>query len=186
MFKYLELISRLKHLPRKGWVLNNITTPETVASHMYRMAMCILLLPPQYDSNKLIKMALVHDLAESIVGDITPADRIPALEKKTMEENAMKDIVSLIPEWNRLFVMDLWKEYEDSVTPDAIIVKDLDIFDMILQAFEYEKMYKIDLGSFFQGLYLFRTEIVQGWAEEVYLQRENYHKDALNATLIET
>ena len=30
------------------------------------------------------------------------------------------------------------QEYEEGVTPEAIVVKDLDKFDMIFQAFEYE------------------------------------------------
>ena len=34
---------------------------------------------------------------------------------------------------------DLWQEYEEAGTPEAKIVKDLDKFEMILQAFEYEK-----------------------------------------------
>ena len=62
-FKFLELVSRLKHLPRKGWVLRSIPAPETVAGHMYRMAMCVFLLPSTYNTPRLMKMALVHDLA---------------------------------------------------------------------------------------------------------------------------
>ena len=35
--------------------------------------------------NRCIKMALVHDIAESIVGDIAPADNIPKKEKQRLE-----------------------------------------------------------------------------------------------------
>lgn len=31
------------------------------------------------------------------------------------------------------------QEYEEGSTPEAVIVKDLDAFDMVFQAFEYEK-----------------------------------------------
>lgn len=37
----------------------------------------------------------------------------------------------------------LWREYEEGKTKEAIIVKHLDKFDMIAQAFEYEKKYNI-------------------------------------------
>ena len=33
----------------------------------------------------------------------------------------------------------LWEEYEAATTPEALLVKDLDKFEMIVQAFEYEK-----------------------------------------------
>ena len=36
-------------------------------------------------------------------------------------------------------IMSLWREYEDGTTPEASLVKDLDKFEMITQAVEYEK-----------------------------------------------
>jgi putative hydrolases of HD superfamily len=42
-------------------------------------------------------MALVHDLAESIVGDITPHDNVTKEEKRNMEEKAFKLIIEKLP-----------------------------------------------------------------------------------------
>jgi putative hydrolase of HD superfamily len=36
-------------------------------------------------------------------------------------------------------IVELWHEYEDAKTPEALFVKDLDKFEMIVQALEYEK-----------------------------------------------
>jgi 5'-deoxynucleotidase YfbR-like HD superfamily hydrolase len=36
-------------------------------------------------------------------------------------------------------IAQLWQEYEDATTPEALLVKDLDKFEMIVQAMEYEK-----------------------------------------------
>lgn len=36
-------------------------------------------------------------------------------------------------------IAELWHEYEDAKTPEALFVKDLDKFEMIVQALEYEK-----------------------------------------------
>ena len=33
----------------------------------------------------------------------------------------------------------LWAEYEEATSPEALFVKDLDKYEMIVQAFEYEK-----------------------------------------------
>ena len=44
-----------------------------------------------------MELALIHDLAESIVGDITPRCGISAEEKREKEQAAMKQITQLIP-----------------------------------------------------------------------------------------
>lgn len=36
-------------------------------------------------------------------------------------------------------ISGLWEEYEDASTPEALLVKDFDKFEMIMQALEYEK-----------------------------------------------
>ena len=60
---------------------------------MYRMSLMAMMYVPDegqaVDSNKLVRMALIHDMAECIVGDITPLDGIPLEEKHEMEVNAM-------------------------------------------------------------------------------------------------
>ncbi|CAG9328003.1 unnamed protein product [Blepharisma stoltei] len=178
--QYLQLISKLKHLPRRGWVLSEIQSPETVAGHMYRMAMCAFLLPSTYNTSKIIKMSLVHDVCESIVGDITPHDNVPQQEKFQLEYNAMIRISALLPHsWSKEEMLSLWLEYEEGSTEEARIVKDLDKYDMIVQGFEYEKDHSKNLQSFFQGLGIFQTEIVRGWAEELYRERQAYHNNTL-------
>lgn len=172
--KFLELVAKLKHLPRTGWVNNNIPVPETVSGHMYRMAMCSFLLPNTFNIEKIMKMCLVHDLAESIVGDITPYDGVSSEDKYNQELSAITSISSLLPEWSQAEIMQLWTEYENISSPEAVIVKDLDKFDMILQAFEYEKAHKVDLSSFYEGTHKFRTDLIRSWAEEVYNKRKIY------------
>lgn len=46
---------------------------------MYRMGVIAMLCPPEenIDKDKAVKIALVHDMAEALVGDITPVDNIP-------------------------------------------------------------------------------------------------------------
>ena len=62
---------------------------------MYRMAMMAFVARrPDLDTDKCIKMALVHDIAESIVGDITPHCGISKDEKHRLESEAMEQIRS--------------------------------------------------------------------------------------------
>jgi putative hydrolase of HD superfamily len=45
---------------------------------MYRMGIITMLCPPELDINRdrCVKMALIHDMAEALVGDITPPDNV--------------------------------------------------------------------------------------------------------------
>jgi putative hydrolase of HD superfamily len=84
-------------------------------------------------------MAIVHDLAEAIVGDIIPG-QMPKEEKSKLEANAMIKIKETLGNTAEAqFIHELWLEYELAETPEALFCKDLDKFEMIVQAFEYEK-----------------------------------------------
>lgn len=59
---------------------------ESIADHMYRMSLMVqLIADPRINKPKCIKMALVHDMAESITTDIIPDDNIPSEEKNRLE-----------------------------------------------------------------------------------------------------
>lgn len=158
---YLELyrlIHKLKHLPRQGWVNNHVPKVEMVASHMYRMTLMAMTAPISMigdgiDVMHCMKMCLVHDLGESIVGDITPDCKITPEEKFNREYEAMKYICSLIHDQiTAESIMSLWMEYEEQKTSNSKFVKDLDRLDMLVQANEYETDYpEIQLDPFWKS-----------------------------------
>ncbi|CAH2005882.1 unnamed protein product [Acanthoscelides obtectus] len=90
------------------------------------------------DRLKCLQLAVVHDLAESIVGDITPHDNIPVEKKHQMEDEAMKGISKLVGDEVGSLIYTLYKEYEAKETPEAKFVKDLDQFDLLCTASYYE------------------------------------------------
>lgn len=68
-------------------VNNNVNLPESVADHMYRMSMMSFMIADKsINKDKLMKICLVHDLAEAIVGDITPHQNVSKEEKRKLEE----------------------------------------------------------------------------------------------------
>merc|ERR1719376_1500964 len=90
--------------------------------------------PKDLDREKCIKMALVHDVAEAVIGDITPVDeRYTKAQKYQMEEDAFKDITKNIGAVGEEMVA-LWKELELRETAEAKFVKDLDRLDWIYTA----------------------------------------------------
>ncbi|XP_075213570.1 5'-deoxynucleotidase HDDC2 [Lycorma delicatula] len=141
ILKFLEFAGRLKHIPRTGWVLENVKKPESIAGHMYRMAVMSFLLDGndnKLDRAKCMELAVIHDLAECIVGDLTPYCGVTPEEKHKREVKAMEELASLVGSCGGNMI-GLFKEYEEQRTPEAQFVKELDRFDLILQAFEYEK-----------------------------------------------
>ena len=72
---FLTLTRSLKTTKRTGWVRQGVHHPESIADHMYRMSLMAMISSfgdGTLDTNKCIKLALIHDLAEAKVGDITP------------------------------------------------------------------------------------------------------------------
>ncbi|KAI0559111.1 Metal-dependent nucleoside 5'-monophosphatase [Gracilaria domingensis] len=161
MLDFFRLIGRLKTTKRTGWVRSNVNLPESISDHMYRMALIAFAIPHK-NRDHLIRMALVHDLAECIVGDITPHDNVSKEQKRQMEEDAMRhirdDILKGSPAGKDMY--ELWKEYEDGTTEEAKLMKDIDKFEMILQADEYEREQGVQLQEFFDSTKdVFRTKV---------------------------
>ncbi|XP_042359616.1 HD domain-containing protein 2 [Plectropomus leopardus] len=141
MLQFMKLIGQLKRVPRTGWVYRGVKKPESVSDHMYRMAMMSLTITdPTVDKDRCIKLALVHDMAECIVGDIAPSDNVSKAEKHRREEEAMRHLSALLPEGLKQEIYGLWEEYENQSSPEARLVKQFDLLEMILQAHEYEEL----------------------------------------------
>ena len=155
LLSFYNLVGKLKATRRTGWVMRKIPNPESVSDHMYRMSMIALSHPTISSSEKiyLIKMCLAHDLAEAIVGDITPHDGVSKSEKADRERNAMIEIRDVLLkgslEGHELY--NLWNEYETGNTLAAKMCKDIDKLEMIIQADEYEQLHDTNLDEFFQS-----------------------------------
>ncbi len=129
---------------------------------MHRCAMCALLLttqpphpdddyttfpefhPDQIHKEKVMKMALTHDLCEAIAGDVTPfCKKEMVLNKQNSERLAMEEIRKVVGDPLGLELFELWKEYEEQTSIEALYCKDIDKFEMIMQAYEYEEEHLI-------------------------------------------
>ncbi|KAI6139800.1 HD domain-containing protein [Pisolithus tinctorius] len=172
---FFHVLERLKIQKRTGWINRNIPNPESIADHMYRMAILAMCTSDaNLNISKCVLMCIVHDLAEAQVGDITPSEGISKEEKKRLESEAMHNFVHDMLHGSEaaLKIEALWREYEEQQTKEAKFVKDLDRLEMALQAREYEKEHGRHLQEFFDsGLPLLRHEEVRGWGEALDKER---------------
>ncbi|KAK4110931.1 hypothetical protein N656DRAFT_781241 [Canariomyces notabilis] len=182
---YFHILERLKTTKREGWRRFGIDRGESISDHMYRMAMISMLTPPalaaKLDVHKCTKMCLIHDMAESLVGDITPVDGVAKPEKSRREASTMDYITE------RLLgkvdggkageeIRAIWQEYEDSKTLESIYVHDIDKMELLTQMVEYEKRGKgrLDLGEFAYVKTKIVLDEVKAWAEDVMKEREEF------------
>jgi putative hydrolase of HD superfamily len=166
IIKFLSELGKLKEMPRRGWVIRDIKNPESIADHTFRVAVMawVLAVKKNYKLNleKIIKMALVHDLCEVYAGDTTPYDSILpknkkkrkellktwprfsekekielAAEKFKKEKAGLEKLIKDLPPKLRQEMEHLWLDYEKGASPEGRFFKHADRIESFLQAAEY-------------------------------------------------
>lgn len=154
------------------------TRGESVADHMFRMATLSLFAPPPIIIDKCVKISLIHDMAEAIVGDITPAGGVSRREKNRREAEAIEFIAGTLLKNGSVGnqIRELWKEFEESETRESRFVQDLDKLEMLLQMVEYEKRAggDLNLDEFAYARKKISDPDVSSWADEILGERESY------------
>ena len=129
----------LKNIQRKGWIDKlGIKNPESVADHSYSMALMSMIVSDLHglNTNKIVKMSLLHDLAESNVGDFTP-EEISKTRKLELENDAMKKILEKLPQELIKSYQDVWNEFLAGNSEESIFVHEMDKLEMAFQAKQY-------------------------------------------------
>jgi putative hydrolase of HD superfamily len=184
---FFHMLERLKTTKREGWRRFGINHGESISDHMYRMSIITMLCPAslrlRIDMNRCIKMALVHDMAELLVGDITPVDGVLKSEKNRRESTTMdficKDLLGSVDGGDAgKEIKAAWQEYEDSETLESHFVHDVDKVELVLQMLEYEKSHegRIDLTEFTHVASRIVLPEVREWCDQALEDRKAYWK----------
>ena len=152
---FFKTAVNLKNISRQGWIDKlSLKHPESVADHSYSMAIMGMIISDleNYNSEKILKMILLHDLAESKIGDYTP-NQISKENKIKIENNAYDEMISTLPESIKSQYAQIWKEYQKQESPESKIVRQIDKLEMALQAkmYQYEGSPKVSVESFFKS-----------------------------------
>ena len=139
---FLVQSTQLKSIDRAGWKRVGIEHPESVAAHSWGVTLlCSLYCPTNLDKERVLQIALVHDLPEIVVGDITPHDGISPTEKHAKEHHAA---TQLLPS----SLLAFWQEYQEHQTEESIFVHSMDKIDMLVQAMTYANTHNKDTSEF--------------------------------------
>jgi putative hydrolases of HD superfamily len=154
-------IQTLKLLPRTGWLQRGLRNVESIADHSFGVAALALVvgdLYPELDRGRVLAMAILHDMAEALIGDL-PASASRLFGKAVKHEAERKAMLEL---FGRLPLSDeylaLWEEYSQAATVEARLVKALDRLELLAQTLSYERSGARGLGEFWEGR--------NGWGEE--------------------
>ncbi|MGE0132348.1 MAG: HD family hydrolase [Blastocatellales bacterium] len=147
MISFLAELMRLKSVPRIGWLLRGVRDVESVASHSFGVAVIAMLLADRarargivVNVERLLRMALLHDMAESRTGDL-PSTIKQYFEKaaiKAADERIAKEMLAELGDMGDSY-LELWRDYEHRVSIESRLVKAADKLDLLLQSREYEK-----------------------------------------------
>jgi putative hydrolase of HD superfamily len=163
--RFLHRIGHLKRVSRTGWLDRGVPAAETesVADHTFRVALLAWLAAtaePSLDRDRVVKLALLHDLAEAVTGDLPPYDpvelaqaeeaeradllnrrhvrsRARAEAKRAAEAAAMADLLADLPGVLADELGGLWRELDVGTSAEARFVKQADKLETFLQSLEY-------------------------------------------------
>ena len=136
LISFIEIALRLKEISRKGWKSElGIKLPESVADHSCATCVISMLVSDilGVDTLRMMKMACLHDLAEAIIGDLTPSE-VSRLQKKKLEDKAIRSILKNVPVPIRKEYCSIWDEYLKDRTEISHLVHKIDKLEMAFQA----------------------------------------------------
>jgi putative hydrolases of HD superfamily len=140
---FWQYAAELKHEQRKGWRMKVEGRVESVADHSFAVALLALYEGERrgYDLEKILKLALIHDLEEAIIGDLTPQEKRSRgpIRVRRDRETAMRELVSKLPAKSRASYLGLWRDLRMMQSKESRLVHQLDKVEMAFQANEYGK-----------------------------------------------
>ncbi|MEM4921705.1 MAG: HD family hydrolase [Sulfolobales archaeon] len=138
MVKY-GLAMRVKNIARTGWMMRGIppSDSETVGSHSFEVAFLSMIIADRLtsvgvtvDVSKVLKLALLHDLAESIIGDIVRAVKESISGSQQLEERAIREL-------GMDNYVDIYQELLEGKSLEATLIRICDNIATMLQGIRY-------------------------------------------------
>ena len=145
---YYVLCNKLKDVIRTGWIdwKVNRERVESIAEHIFGVQMLAIAMKSEYqydiDIMKVIYMLAIHELGETIIGDLTQF-QISKEEKEKMEHEAVHNILSSLIDGEQ--IESLFLEFDSHSTSEAMFAYQCDKLECDIQSKLYDQEGCVDL-----------------------------------------
>lgn len=150
MINYYVLCNKLKNVIRTGWKDWNVQSDriESVAEHIFGVQMLALAMYSEYqydiDIMKVIFMLAVHELGETVIGDLTQF-QISKEDKEKIEHEAVHKILLGLLDGEQ--IEKLFLEFDSHSTKEAMFAYQCDKLECDLQSKLYDEEGCVDLNK---------------------------------------
>ncbi len=158
--RFILHTKRLNYIARAGYLLPGRDIPfflcESDAEHIFGMLILLRVVRsgfrdqfPGVDWEDALIMTIGHENGEVIneKGDITPSENISKEEKYNLEHASVVTVFG--DSRNLKYDYNLWQRYVAQKDPTAILVKQIDYLQMIIEVKVLEKRFNKDLSEFY-------------------------------------
>lgn len=148
VISYYALCNKLKDTVRTGWKNWNVQRErlESVAEHIFGVQMLAIAMKSEYqydiDIKKVIFMLAIHELGESLIGDLTQFE-ISKQEKEKIEHEAVHKILNGLLEGKQ--IEELFLEFDSHTTKESMFAYQCDKLEGDLQSKLYDEEGCVDL-----------------------------------------
>lgn len=150
VINYYVLCNRLKNVVRTGWIDWKVQRDrlESIAEHIFGVQMLALAMKSEYqydiDIMKVIYMLAIHELGETIIGDLTQF-QISKEEKEKIEHDAVHNILDSMIDGEQ--IEELFLEFDAHETPEAKFAYQCDKLECDIQSKLYDQEGCVDLSN---------------------------------------
>lgn len=146
---YYVLCNKLKDVVRTGWKDWKVSRErlESIAEHIFGVQMLAIAMKSEYeydiDIMKVIYMLAIHELGETIIGDLTQF-QISKDKKEKIEHEAVHNILSSLIDGNQ--IEELFLEFDAHETKEAMFAYQCDKLECDIQCKLYDQEGCVDLN----------------------------------------
>ncbi len=128
----------LKRVKRSGWWVAGIENPESVADHCFRCAVIGFYMAHEEgaDPYRVLAMTLFNDIHEARINDLHKMGHY-YIDFKAAEKRVFADQVAPLPSRVRAEITGIRTDYDTQGTLEALVARDADILECLVQAREY-------------------------------------------------
>ncbi|MEK7592475.1 MAG: HD domain-containing protein [Patescibacteria group bacterium] len=138
VIQFITIAEKLKTELRHSWT-SNPERRESVAEHTWMMCLLAITLfgriKTPLNQLKCLKMIIIHDLGEAVIGDIPAFEKSDRqTSKQENEAKAMRQITDALDDkYAGLEMVALWQEFEKGDTNESKFANAMDKVEVLLQ-----------------------------------------------------